>query len=206
MTGSSLQFLILNTNTIENLSRHSKVWLLAVHINKPPSPPSTIGFSTISYPLIGENPIQQPASPLKTFAILRSMPGENPWDLGTMENVKSVMGEHVYDWFLPVKHSPCANHDRADSQFALGPAVERMRIEAGLATTRGAAGSATVADRRRHRRSRRDGRSHRRRRSRSQRGDHGGRRAEREMQHSSRLGVEDDLGTALSEDTNGLVR
>lgn len=206
MTGSSLQFLILNSTTIENLSRHSKVWLLAVHIARPLSSPSTIGFSTISYPLTGATPAQQPSSPPKTFAILRSMPGENPFDLGPMENIKSVMGEHVYDWILPLKHSPCANHDRADSQFALGPVIERMRIEAGLATPRGIASLPTMADRRRHRRSRRDGRSGRRRRRSLSRGaDHGGWRAEREMQQSSRHSVEDDSGIALSETTNGVV-
>lgn len=208
MTGSSLQFLILNTTTIENLSRHSKVWLLAIHIARPPSSPSAIGFSTVSYPLTSANSAQQPANSPKTFAILRSMPGENPWDLGPMKNFKSVMGEHVYDWILPLKHSPCSNHDRADSQFALGPVVERMRIEAGLATPVEAVSSATMADRRRNRRSKRDrgSRRSRRRRSRSQGGDHGGWRAEREMQQISRHHVEDDSGTALSDDTNGVVR
>ena len=204
MTGSSLQFLLVNTTTIENLSRHSKVWLLAIHIARPPSSPSAIGFSTISYPLPSAT-AQQPTTPLKTFAILHSMPGENPWDLGPMENVKSVMGEHVYDWILPLKHSPCANHNRADSQFALGPVVERMRIEAGLASPPDAVGSATMADRRRHRRSRRAGGSRHRRRSRSQEGHHGGWRAESEMQQYNRHGVGDDSGTALSENTHGVI-
>lgn len=204
MTGSSLQFLILNTTTIENLSRHSKVWLLAIHIAKPPSSPSAIGFSTISYPLPSAT-AQQPTTPLKTFAILHSMPGENPWDLGPMKNIKSVMGEHVYDWILPLKHSPCSDHNRADSQFALGPVVERMRLEAGLATSPDAVSSATMANRRRHRRSRRDGGSRQQRPSRSQGGHHGGWRAEREVQQSSRHSVGDDSGATLSADTNGVV-
>lgn len=207
MTGSSLQFLILNSTTIEFLSRHSKVWLLAVHIARPPSSPSAIGFSTISYPLTGATSVQQPASSPKTFAILHSMPGENPWDLGPMENVKSVMGEHVYDWILPLKRSPCSNHDRGDSQFALGPVVERMRIEAGLATRREVPSSATIADRRRHRRSRRDGGSRRPLRQSGSQGDHHNRRrAERGMRQSSRHGAADDSGIALSESRNSVVR
>lgn len=206
MTGSSLQFLIQNTNTIENLSRHSKVWLLAVHIARPPSSPSMIGFSTISYPLTGATPAQQPTSSPKTFAILRSKPGENPWDLGPLENVKSVMGQHVFDWILPLKYSPCCNHDRADSQFALGPAVERMRIEAGLMTPREAVSLPTMAERRRQRRSRRDGGSQRRRRSRSKEGERGRWRAEGEVEQSSNLGVEDDSGIALGEDRNSMAR
>ncbi|MCJ1468589.1 palmitoyltransferase pfa5 [Pseudocyphellaria aurata] len=209
MSGSSLQFLILNTTTIENLSRHSKVWQLAIHIASPPCSSSAIKFSTISFPLAGAPPGQQPANPPKTFAILHSIPGENPWDLGPMENVKSVMGEHIYDWFLPLKHSPCTNHDRSDSQFALGPVVERMRIEAGLATPGQVACPATPPYRRRHRRTRRghgESRRARRRRSLSQGGDHGGWQVGREIQQSSRHGVENDPGIALGEYTNGMVR
>lgn len=208
MSGSSLQFLILNTTTIENLSRHSKVWQLAIHIASPPSSPSAIGFSTISFPLTSATPAQQPVNPPKTFAILHSIPGENPWDLGPMENVKSVMGEHVYDWILPLKHSPCSNHNRSDSQFALGSVVERMRIEAGLATPRQVASPAMPPDRRRHRRTRRDhGGSprSRRRRSLSQGDDHGGWQVGREMQQNNRHGVENEPGIGLSENTNGTV-
>jgi len=136
MSGSSLQFALVNTTTIENLSRKSIVWQLAVHMPKPPPQPP--GFPTIAYSTAqkppGADPSTHEPSPntIKTFAILHSKPGENPWDLGPYENFKTVMGEHWYDWILPIKHSPCANHDRDDSQFALGPAVQRMRKEAGI--------------------------------------------------------------------------
>ncbi|CAO1596751.1 Palmitoyltransferase pfa5 [Xanthoria calcicola] len=125
MSGSSLQFVLQNTTTIENLSRKTKVWQLAVLIPGVPAhsysqPP----YRTITY---GQDP-----NNTRTFAILHTRPGENPWDLGYSRNFKSVMGEHWYDWILPIKPSPCANHDRQGCQFELGPAVERMKSEVGI--------------------------------------------------------------------------
>ncbi|KAL8901728.1 MAG: hypothetical protein Q9192_000415 [Flavoplaca navasiana] len=125
MTGSSLQFVFLNTTTIENLSRKTKVWQLAVLM--PPVPAHSYDpppYRTITY---GQDP-----NTSRTFAILHSKPGENPWDLGYLRNFKSVMGEHWYDWILPIKPSPCAKHDRQDCQFEIGPVVERMMREVGL--------------------------------------------------------------------------
>ena len=132
MTVSSLQFVVLNLSTIENLSRQNKVWLLAIHMPRPPNPPVAIGFSTISYPLANAHSTQQTPGPTKTFAILHSKPGENPWDLGLVKNFKTVMGENWYDWILPIKHSPCCNHDRGDTQFPIGPVVERICEAAGV--------------------------------------------------------------------------
>ncbi|KAI4240172.1 MAG: hypothetical protein L6R40_005305 [Gallowayella cf. fulva] len=127
MSGSSLQLVFQNTTTIENLSRKTKVWQLAIFMpnasmqhDKPPL------FRTITY---GQDP-----NSTRIFAILHSRPGENPWDLGYSRNFKSVMGEHWYDWVLPIKRSPCANHNRFDCEFETGPVVERMRREAGIAT------------------------------------------------------------------------
>ena len=136
MTGSSLEFVFLNTTTIENLSRRSKVWTLAVHMPKPPETPT--GFRTVSFSIAtltldsevtGE---EQAPGAIKTYALLHTKPGENPFDLGPYQNFKSVMGDHWYDFLLPIKYSPCCNHDRKDGQFALGPVVQRMRLEAGI--------------------------------------------------------------------------
>ncbi|KAI4191178.1 MAG: hypothetical protein LQ348_003547 [Seirophora lacunosa] len=160
MSGSSLQFVFLNTTTIENLSRKTKVWQLAVHMpaippgSAPPPPPP---FRTVTFSAPVPN-APDPASTgqppeLRTFAILHSRPGENPWDLGYYRNFKSVMGDRWYEWFLPIKHSPCARHDRPDSEFEMGPVVERMKREAGLV----ASGQPEMDEktRRQHRRRRR---------------------------------------------------
>lgn len=139
MTGSSLQFAIINTTTIENLSRKSIVWTLAIHMPKPPETPTgfrTVSFSTVTSPSGSIVFAKEKASgAIKTFAILHTKPGESPFDLGPYQNFKSVMGDHWYDWLLPIKYSPCCNHDRKDGQFAMGPVVQRMRAEAGITST-----------------------------------------------------------------------
>ncbi|KAL8959194.1 MAG: hypothetical protein Q9193_003899 [Seirophora villosa] len=162
MSGSSLQFVFLNTTTIENLSRKTKVWQLAVHVpalppggSASPPPLRTVTFSAPVVPNAQQGPAStdQPPPELRTFAILHSRPGENPWDLGYYRNFKSVMGDRWYEWFLPIKHSPCARHDWQHSEFEMGPVVERMKREAGIV----ASGQPEVMDektRRRHRRRR----------------------------------------------------
>ncbi|KAL8780763.1 MAG: hypothetical protein Q9213_006310 [Squamulea squamosa] len=128
MSGSSLQFVFQNTTTIENLSRKTKVWQLAIHIPNASSQPDKIPpYRTITY---GQDP-----NTTRTFAILHSKPGENPWDLGYFRNFKSVMGERWYDWILPIRRSPYTNHDRQDCEFEIGPVVERMKREAGISST-----------------------------------------------------------------------
>ncbi|KAL8676654.1 MAG: hypothetical protein Q9186_006853 [Xanthomendoza sp. 1 TL-2023] len=125
MGASSLQFVFQNTTTIENLSRKTKVWQLAIHMpNTMLQTDNPSLFRTITY---GPDPTST-----RTFAILHSKPGENPWDLGYIRNFKAVMGEHWYDWILPIKRSPCTNHDRLDCEFETGPVVERMKREAGI--------------------------------------------------------------------------
>ena len=137
MTASSLQFALINTTTIENLSRRTIVWTLAVHMPRPPE--TSTGFRTVSFSTAAsttnfdETAEEQASAAIKTFAILHTKPGENPFDLGAYQNFKTVMGDHWYDWFLPIKYSPCCNHDRGDSQFAMGPVVQRMMAEAGIA-------------------------------------------------------------------------
>ena len=129
MTGSSVQFALLNTTTIENLSRKSIVWDLAIHIPKPPDQPlafPTISFSTGPAALTADENLDEPSLPhqsIKTFAILHSKPGENPYDLGPFRNFKTVMGEHWYDWLLPFKYSPCCDHSSSECQFDVGAGV-----------------------------------------------------------------------------------
>ena len=135
MTASSTQFALLNTTTIENLTRTTKVYTLAVYMPQPPNPTAILPFQTITYPLTSATPnTSSPTSILapRTFAILHTKPGENPWDLGPLGNLKSVLGDHWYDWLLPFRYSPLCNHDRGDSDFSLGPVVERLRKEAGI--------------------------------------------------------------------------
>ena len=70
----------------------------------------------------------------KTFAILStSDPGDNPWNLGSrLSNWKTVMGTNIFDWLLPIRQSPCSNHEDPESHFLLGPTVDRLREEHSL--------------------------------------------------------------------------
>ena len=160
MSLSSLQFVLLNTTSVENLSRQTKIWTLAVHISRPPANPNHTPFQTITYPLTSP-PAGTPSTPPRTFAILHSKPGENPYDLGYYGNFKSVMGTNIFDWLLPLRYSPCCDHDTGESAFALGPVVRRMREEAGLSLTHNG-GENHKQHRRRRRKSRRHSITHHR--------------------------------------------
>ena len=100
---------------------------------RPPDPSPNPPFHTITYPLTQPGDSSTPSGPTRTFAILHTKPGENPWDLGPFQNFKQVMGEHWYDWLLPIKYSPLSNHDSGESDFPLGHVVQRLREEAGIA-------------------------------------------------------------------------
>lgn len=147
MTLSSIQLAMLNITTIENLNRRSIVWTLAIRVpdhllerlwvaDSPWAPT----FRMVSYPPEPPTSTTEPRSdnPATTerhvFAILHTLPGENPFDLGSsFKNFQEVMGYSVADWLLPFKQSPCADHSSPESAFALGPVVTRLKQEAGLA-------------------------------------------------------------------------
>ncbi|KAJ9196101.1 hypothetical protein DTO164E3_6231 [Paecilomyces variotii] len=143
MTLSSLQLAMNNLTTIENIGHKTKVWTLAVHIPRPhdigidPETQWAATFPTVTYPAPRSSPLlrgqDSKSEDRRVFAILRTQPGENPWDLGSyMKNLQQVMGYTVADWLLPLKQSPCADHSSLESAFALGPAIQKLKREAGL--------------------------------------------------------------------------
>ncbi|KAK1070300.1 Palmitoyltransferase pfa5 [Friedmanniomyces endolithicus] len=89
---------------------------------------------TITYPLT--LPTDRPPLPApqpRTFAILETPPGMNPWDLGsTSRNLTSVFGTKLHHWVLPVRHSPCCDHSSDVSFYPLGPQFEDFLEDAGL--------------------------------------------------------------------------
>lgn len=90
---------------------------------------------TITYPLYTTTPTTTSgtvAPPPRTFAILRTRPGMNPWDLGAGMNWRQVMGHSIWDWLVPLRRSPCASHTDIRSFYPLGRDVERLKEEAGL--------------------------------------------------------------------------
>jgi palmitoyltransferase len=73
-----------------------------------------------------------PAPEPRTFAILESRPGANPFDIGPAGNFKEVMGYTLLDWLFPLKPSPLVNHSDPLSMYKLGPVVRRMKSKAGI--------------------------------------------------------------------------
>lgn len=170
MSGTTLQLASINTTTIENLSRRSKVWMLAIYISPqqyqrmtsrqngqwaltfptvtfPPQPPSassttptvraeaqpTVSNGVTSTTTNNTNYTDQPAKDIRMFAILRTQPGENPFDLGDpIQNLKQVMGNTLWDWLLPLRVAPCVDHSSTVSAYPMGPVVERLKREAGI--------------------------------------------------------------------------
>lgn len=70
----------------------------------------------------------------RTFAILPTLkPGDHPWDLGSrLLNFKTVMGMDVLDWWLPIRRSPCCNHEDAESCYQVGPSVDLLKSSVGF--------------------------------------------------------------------------
>ncbi|KIW70639.1 hypothetical protein PV04_02886 [Phialophora macrospora] len=224
MCGSSLQLAVLNSTTIENFTRKTKIWYLAVYVpprvlekchasgpselrlisyprppeeqfqilqrhgatvsndsdeaftrqayDEPTSPERTyhpgVPTSPVSAPSAAQpdpaektttttsppnsssshpnsdSPSQQridvpsldssspPTPEPRTFAILESRPGANPFDIGPAGNFKEVMGYTLLDWLFPLKPSPLVDHSDPLSMYKLGPVVRRMKRKAGI--------------------------------------------------------------------------
>lgn len=133
MTLTSGKYVFENITNIDAL-RTGSVYHIAVRIprDSPPSP----NYMTITYPLPlptapGQTSVYAPASrdrhATNMFAILKTAPGENPFNLGPWRNFKSVMGNTPFEWFLPIKHSPCCDHDSMVSDYDFGPLVEELK-------------------------------------------------------------------------------
>ncbi|KAH8677196.1 DHHC palmitoyltransferase-domain-containing protein [Ilyonectria robusta] len=150
MTLTSARFIATNITNIDMLKK-SQSFRLAVRV--PQNSPSTQRYQTITYPLAspawGQSGVpmnhiprismgtMSPASPRdeqakRTFAILATEPGENPWDTGVWKNCKSVMGNSILEWLLPIWHSPCCNHDSMESDYEFGPVVEKLKKRYGI--------------------------------------------------------------------------
>lgn len=68
----------------------------------------------------------------RRFAILKTEPGENPWDLGLWRNWQEVMGLTVLDWFLPIRRSPCVDHDHPESYYRMDKILKNIRVRYGI--------------------------------------------------------------------------
>ncbi|KAI1392327.1 zf-DHHC-domain-containing protein [Hypoxylon trugodes] len=152
MTVTSMRYISLNMTNVDMLGSRSKVYQLAVRV--PRGTQSTDKFNVVTYPLSKPNPLpngwyngmtrtisirsngsEPQPNPLpfarddlatRTFAILKTAPGENPWDLGMWRNWKTVMGTNVFDWILPIRRSPCVNHESYDGFYPMGYVLDNI--------------------------------------------------------------------------------
>ncbi|KAI1420721.1 DHHC palmitoyltransferase-domain-containing protein [Xylaria sp. FL1777] len=159
MTATSARYLLQNMTNVDILSFRQKVYHLAVRV---PRGTRSDRYGVVVYPLrkletglsdkkevvkrlkpkgneIEEQADALPASSrddlaTRTFAILQTEPGENPWDLGPWRNWQSVMGTNPLDWALPIHHSPCANHESLESLYSMDHTLDKLRTRYGLPT------------------------------------------------------------------------
>ncbi|KIV91288.1 hypothetical protein PV10_05843 [Exophiala mesophila] len=72
----------------------------------------------------------QPA--VRTFAILETEAGANPFDLGSFANFKQVMGNSLFDWLLPLRAPPLTDHSDPTGFYQFGPVLKSLRQEVGI--------------------------------------------------------------------------
>jgi palmitoyltransferase len=66
----------------------------------------------------------------RSYIVVQTQHGENPWDRGVWQNVRDVMGERVVDWFS-WKMGPCTVHNDHSGEFAWGSVVKKMMDQHG---------------------------------------------------------------------------
>lgn len=158
MTVTSWRYIALNMTNIDMIGATRNVYQLAVRV--PRGSNGTDKYHTVTYPLPrygppanghinggavpgpdgpgGYNGVQDQAYPsrdalaTRTFAILRTDAGENPWDLGFRHNWQEVMGTNPLDWFLPLRRSPLVNHESQESYYRMGHVMRDVCARHGI--------------------------------------------------------------------------
>jgi palmitoyltransferase len=148
MTAASLRYVFTNLTNVDALKRKTVVYQLAVRV--PHGTPVGPHCGVVTYPLqkddpnfrgqfrseSGSGPSSGPSSEpvsardllaTRTFAIVGTEIGENPWDLGLYGNWVSIMGTNILDWFLPFRQSPCAVYENNESFYKMGPLYSKIR-------------------------------------------------------------------------------
>lgn len=120
---TTLQTQLKNRTNIEQLGAS---FYMAVHLPEGSERPLDMNgrarCGLVTYPFRGP-----PSSIRRMFAIILVKPDDNPWDIGRLENLKSVLGESYWEWFLPFGYPPCCFHTSWDSDFPLGSDFEKLK-------------------------------------------------------------------------------
>lgn len=65
----------------------------------------------------------------REYVIFQTQQFVNPWDLGSKENLCSILGTNIFQWLLPFQMSPCIQHDDVRGEFGWSKAVIDMAAE-----------------------------------------------------------------------------
>ncbi|KAF2175785.1 hypothetical protein K469DRAFT_646569 [Zopfia rhizophila CBS 207.26] len=115
---TSFYHIAINITTVESLNKDVATYNIA--LLRSPSDTATASPNALCE-------IQR--TPSRSYIVLQTNPGERPWDLGTLANIKSIMGDSWIDWFLPLKMSPCTVHRGDVGHYEWGSVVEKMMRE-----------------------------------------------------------------------------
>ncbi|KAI1764932.1 zf-DHHC-domain-containing protein [Hypoxylon sp. FL1150] len=166
MTFTSMRYIFLNMTNVDALSSQSKVYQLAVRVPRGTVSTDKFSVVTYPLPKPGEqlngrsNGIIENGNSssitcngagiesstgsatrddlaTRTFAILKTEPGENPWDIGIWGNWQTVMGTNIFNWLLPIQRSPCATHESHESFYPMGHALNDILARYGLSGVAG---------------------------------------------------------------------
>jgi palmitoyltransferase len=154
MTITAFRFIFTNQTNIDILKKQV-TYQVAVRV--PLGAPPTSNYHTVTYPLprpeqrlhgqvngtarISEKTSSRDRLARKTFAILKTEPGENPWHLGYRRNFQSVMGNNVFEYLFPISRSPCTNHEDEESDYPFGPLIDELKVRYGISRETGSAES-----------------------------------------------------------------
>lgn len=146
MAATAMRYACLNLTNVDYIKSKTIVHQIAIRV--PRGTPASTNYSVVTYPLPkpsnGSAPRSSPDIPTadrnalrdqlatRTFAIVKTEMGENPWDLGYYRNWKSIMGDAIVDWFLPIKQSPCASYENNESFYEMGPLYPELRARFSL--------------------------------------------------------------------------
>lgn len=136
-----------NLTSVELQSHRSRIWFFSIlvpphsRILREVNASTTTPYRIVSYRSEPENGIyidparcpnysQPEYHNSRTFAIVQTKAGENPFDIGSaMENFKDVMGKNLFDWMLPITRPPNLDHSSPISMYPLGPVIKRLMRE-----------------------------------------------------------------------------
>ncbi|KAK3500976.1 DHHC palmitoyltransferase-domain-containing protein [Neurospora crassa] len=137
---TSARYALQNMTNIDYLKSKNFVHNLAIRV--PRGIQSCEKYKVVTYPISKSGDLGTPLPgdvgargvanmrdmlATRTFAVVKTELGENPWDLGFYRNWKSVMGNSIIDWLLPLKDSPCATYENNESFYEMGPIYLRVR-------------------------------------------------------------------------------